>query len=1392
MSEAKEVMKEEVGTIKSHAMAMMEAQGRLFVPNLLPRPGLWNGDVVALHVGKAYLAVLPVGNSESNQDETTFVLMPFDDVDEESACVHLDVVRRGEWIGLKSHVAGGKLLQARRKGAYRMAFYSERFGVYEQWEMVELQSLESIDWNVTTVTLRNRKLPSCEIRVRMSRLGIVKPIEGESISRSLGAGIQQSLENQNIQTVTGMVAQVWLIPLYLKQCDFFSACIPSVTYLFIYLYIHLNHRISSQSLQEWINFVEKEQARRFALEARVEKAVEGVDDLCKWAAEQVQCARRDVQEEIESLLCALNDKSAELADVQERLTRRLRWGAALLEAKKATILGRRVLLSWRSISSRSKYCKNAVEKLQKRSQVRAGLRALQAWGDRCIEQAERQRKLRVGVRRMAVLKMQHAFTQWRRESRELRMEAQAEATLQVEAELISQAQRAKHAFLAWRSRSARAKEANRILAFAACRSQENLLSCTLVAWKERVAFLKQNVSSFEKRIAARHDHLLASSIIRSWRTVVDDLHGVQAQSSKAIAFNSQNRLKTAFFAWKRQTRFAALQVKAAGERNSASIKDLAVNALCFWREYTVYNNEKRDRIIDFVRMRSTRCMIKAMWFWKEHTAYNLKSEAFIKHYTNRRKALSAFDTFSWWRDLTRENKMHRHFVSICNDRKRQGILKGVFQGWRQASVKSTKSTIALMNYTEIWARRRLEASFYILQENAKEEKRIKGMLAKASNWHSTKLLSRTFFGLKHAKMNHDMFIQALEKVHFESNRNVAKKAWSAWMHEYELFTGRQAQCANFQQRRKWHTVNQCFSSWKKESTEERKLDNLLVKSVSRISSSRISWFLDVWRLVTYTEKTDKLQEHKAVQWRERKIKQNIFASWAQEMEQSRAISSFADRKFKEKQIGTKHSALLFWKSLSRYNSRLDDVAIQVMDTYATRLQSIAFQAWRTKQQESSSRIQRMKGAISRLAALRAKQALSGWRQVTSDLKGHDMYLGRMDSILARQNARKKKRSLFDAWRDRVDEIQSSVRQFEARSNTRMLMKMQYALQSWRHIAHIHSSRRETVYKTTVEKRKVSLLLRSWISWRHESQMQSRHSLVMLHAVERLSYRTIKESFYAWRSAAKERKDRRKSIIRLISGSFKNRIREAFVGWRNHTKESILIRKNLERCILQKKVAFESFSQWYWDSMDDQLQQTLGSMFKDVSEGLEMTEENNVYRAPSVHCTDSIYSTGNDMSIDLDAISDSFTLKGNELMSRVKEAIQRAQESPGRPLSPPRQELNIFKPLTSVFNNTATNSDALSLSDARSLSSFDEDYSFGDSVDFGSDVSSFSGLTGTMSVDSCIEKSKDSKDIISRIQKYQGESETKSWMKVRSEYDDTGPDSPLILAASLPDVHHGTY
>ena len=152
--------------------------------------------------------------------------------------------------------------------------------------------------------------------------------------------------------------------------------------------------------------MERESRLRAALEARVGQASEDAAGLREWAAAQVEDVRRDVEVEVELLLAALAKKGAALEDVQSRLTTRLRWGVALLEAKKAAILGRRVLLAWRAHAARQKYGRNVVEKLRERAAMRVGSRALAAWSGRVEEQQRRQQRLRAAVRKMAALKMQ--------------------------------------------------------------------------------------------------------------------------------------------------------------------------------------------------------------------------------------------------------------------------------------------------------------------------------------------------------------------------------------------------------------------------------------------------------------------------------------------------------------------------------------------------------------------------------------------------------------------------------------------------------------------------------------------------------------------------------------------------------------------------------------------------------------------------------------------------------------------------------------------------------------------------------------------------------------------------------------------------------------------------
>ena len=81
------------------------------------------------------------------------------------ASTQLVVLRFGEFYGFRSHAAGGKLLQARRKAASELCFYNYNFGVCEQWELV------SVDHERATygraMLFRNRRFEHVTWRIKV-------------------------------------------------------------------------------------------------------------------------------------------------------------------------------------------------------------------------------------------------------------------------------------------------------------------------------------------------------------------------------------------------------------------------------------------------------------------------------------------------------------------------------------------------------------------------------------------------------------------------------------------------------------------------------------------------------------------------------------------------------------------------------------------------------------------------------------------------------------------------------------------------------------------------------------------------------------------------------------------------------------------------------------------------------------------------------------------------------------------------------------------------------------------------------------------------------------------------------------------------------------------------
>lgn len=1236
--------------------------GRSFVKSTLARAGLSSGDVVAFKVKGLYLAAVQIQTASESESSggDLYTLAPSENAGVDDVSVHLEVVRHGEWVGFRSMVAKNAMLQAKKKGAHKIAFYSPRFGIYEQWNVVEGSALDRIHWNSTVVTLQNRKLPHCEMRVQMHRLGVVEYMSG--CVAQMGA-VNGSLESGSIQTMSGMM------------------------------------------VQEWIRFVEKEKERRSALEARVEKAVEDVQGLQQWAAQQVQCAREDVQEEIELLLEALNDKNEALADVNARLTTRIQWGAALLETKKATILGRRVLIAWKLLAARSKYCDTVVLKMRRRNQVRMALRVLDAWGERVAEKAERRRKLRVGVRRMSVLKMQNAFGEWRRVSEESREEARVEESLNNDAALIAQSQLAKRVFSAWKKRSARSREAQRILSFAGMRYEENLSASVFRAWRDRTVEIKIQAACLEKRVCMRERLQRQADILRVWRVTVDDMHAEKIEYERSVSVDAAWTKRRAFAAWKeRLAQVAAIESHVADLEHCRE-QELMHQSCELWRHRTAFKCQRRRKLVEFVQSRAEGCMVKALWFWKEHAAYKNRTRLYIDAAQKRRDQLTKYDALAWWRSLAHEGKVHRKLVGLCVQRRERKQMKDAFAAWRVTNQKSNRTFMNLINYTDVWSKKRMKSAFDVLRNNAKENMREHALHVKAAHWHSGRLCARAFWALGTAVENHNRFKACLENVRCQMDEKLKRAVWQSWMFEFEETSGRNANCHNFKVRKEWHSMNQVFSSWRKHTSMERYLNNVALTGKARVDESRARWALTVWLDVSRSQISDRVQEQRADAWRAMKTMNRVVKGWKSHTDIMKDVACTCDVMFEQKRIELRVGMFTFWRSLAGYNKSLAQSAYQIMDVYAERLQRAAFTSWKERCDESSARILQLRRAILKLSEVRTRQAFQHWRQVSDDATGKSMHLNRMEVIYMKRNRRRELQEAFTAWRCRVKTIQSGLAAFDQRHQQQFHAMKRVAFSSWKFQASCDALKRQKIFRMIVQKRASQSITDVFIAWRFETQVQTRNSLVVLHAVDRLSFKMMKESFFSWRVAAIERKDRRMAMIAMMEASFRRRLGAAFRAWRDHSAEQIRIRRKLEHCILQKKIAYDLYRQSYWETVDEELQETLGAMLEDTAADVDAdTNSNHRVVEKDMHEPFSYETNAYSFDLDLDSISEAFEQKRRELSVKVQHALQQSSMSPGQALTPPKRELHVLEPLQYLFS-TREASEGSEVAESLSFSEF---------------------------------------------------------------------------------------
>lgn len=84
------------------------------------------------------------------------------------ASTQLVVLRFGKWYGFRSHAAGGRLLQARRRAGSEVAFYNFNFGICEQWELVD--TYRDAASSGRAMMFRNRRFEHVTLDVFVSKV----------------------------------------------------------------------------------------------------------------------------------------------------------------------------------------------------------------------------------------------------------------------------------------------------------------------------------------------------------------------------------------------------------------------------------------------------------------------------------------------------------------------------------------------------------------------------------------------------------------------------------------------------------------------------------------------------------------------------------------------------------------------------------------------------------------------------------------------------------------------------------------------------------------------------------------------------------------------------------------------------------------------------------------------------------------------------------------------------------------------------------------------------------------------------------------------------------------------------------------------------------------------
>ena len=668
-------------------------------------------------------------------------------VETDNPAAQFVVVVQGGWVGFRSVIAGGRLLQVRKRGTKRLCFFSTRFGTWEQFsvdetagsgsdkhEKKEHARKESNRTSVLSLVLRSRRLEKFTLAVDVVRVppervatslltpgssGSVGGIHGGEDTSRLTRTRRKTRVDFSVDPVTRIVTPHELFADgknntagdktrrssliraedEVQSADAGDAAGDSATALAGVSQGGVMNAMSDLLVSEWSTFVLKEVRQRQTLEKEIKRLHLELGDVHDAAMEEIGRAR---DEGLERARLAVD----EVGSIMKTVVDERGWAMALLRRYCTKLASkrhlRRSLHAWAEAVGRNAYIKAScfmMWKARKRQTQLLGLalqrrwtrteaRAFGVWRLTCDEKRRRDIALMRAVerrRRRCTARMVSAWRQYAADMKKMESSMLGLAMMrQSHAVMLSQCVR--H----WRATVEARRRWNHKVAAMLERRARVMARLIILSWADTT---RRRVSgrTMLLRMATRCDMTLSRIVVHAWYAMCSakqDAHASHAEAVDEAVGQTEAEME----------RMRILQIAFDGFRSNGKMVRHRVKLFHFM-----------SRVVQKMLVR------EAFREWRDLYECMLSSRNDAASLITRNKLAFSIRVFLKWQQVARESRLksiNLENIALRIRRSRALSKRTVWQEWVGLVIKSREKQIlaTVISCASDRARRRIALS----------------------------------------------------------------------------------------------------------------------------------------------------------------------------------------------------------------------------------------------------------------------------------------------------------------------------------------------------------------------------------------------------------------------------------------------------------------------------------------------------------------------------------------------------------------------------------------------------------------------------------------------------------------------------------------------------------